>query len=162
MVKKRTAARRRPQKRAAPRKRSKATAARARTRGSRGPIQLAKHALTIKFKTESELSEHLRGLSSLFRASEPSGLETAGPAESCLSLIQALEIVIAALAPKAFTPTEKLGETYLTSQERELFRARAVRGVTGQGCQIGDTSVPAEETTTHSNVVNAIRDNAHA
>lgn len=72
-----------------------------------------------------------------------------------------MQIVAQALAPKTFTPTEKLGETYLTAQERELFRARAVSGVTTAGCSIGEADVPAAEGTTHSAVVGAIRDNAH-
>ena len=88
-------------------------------------------------------------------------LEAVSAADSCLSLIQSVQIVAKALSPKTFHPPEKLGDTYLTSQERELFKARVVRGVTGAGCQIGDTDVPAEEGTTHSAVVGAIRENAH-
>ena len=66
-----------------------------------------------------------------------------------------------ALSPKNFLPGEKLGETYLTSQERELFKARVVRGVKTAGCQIADDDVPAEDATTHSAVVLALRQNAH-
>ena len=72
-----------------------------------------------------------------------------------------MQIVAKALEPKTFNPPEKLGDTYLLSQERELFKARTVTGVVKGGCQIADTGVPAEEGTTHSAVVAAIRENAH-
>lgn len=96
------------------------------------------------------------------RRAEGGTLEAAGGLDSCLSLIPAARVVASALLPKNFLPTEKLGETYLTSQERELFKARVVRGVKAAGCQIADGDVPAEEATTHSAVVMALRQNAHA
>jgi hypothetical protein len=133
------------------------------TRRTRRPRDYGKSSWTIRFRTERELLERLEGLVALFEGTEATGgqLEGLAAGESCLSLIQSVQIVAQALAPKTFTPTEKLADTYLTSQERELFRARAVKGVSGAGCQISETDVPAEEGTTHSAVVGAIRDNAH-
>jgi hypothetical protein len=127
------------------------------------PLNFAKSSLTIRFKTESELRERLEGLMMLFGAADAArgSLEAVAGVDSCLSLIQSVQIVAKALAPKTFTPTEKLGDTYLASQERELFKARVVKGVTGAGCRIDDTDVPAEEATTHSAVAGAIRENAH-
>jgi hypothetical protein len=127
------------------------------------PLELAKSSLTIRFRTESELVERLAELTTLFSVGRAAGgtLEAAGGLDSCLSLIPAARVVASALSPKNFLPTEKLGETYLTSQERELFKARVVRGVKAAGCQIADGDVPAEESTTHSAVVMALRQNAH-
>jgi hypothetical protein len=126
------------------------------------PLDFAKSSLTIRFKTEHELRERLRGLMTLFGGDAAGGsMEAVAGVDSCLSLIQSVQIVAKALAPKTFTPIEKLGDTYLASQERELFKARVVKGVTGAGCQIGDADVPAEEATTHSAVVGAIREHAH-
>jgi hypothetical protein len=130
-------------------------------RRKRRPLEFAKSSLTIRFKTEDELRERLADLTMLFPVRHGASLETVTAAESCLSLIQSAQIVARALSPKIFSPPEKLGDTYLTTQERELFKARVVRGVTAAGCQIGDTDVPAEEGTTHSAVVGAIRENAH-
>ncbi len=126
------------------------------------PMALTKTSLTIRFKTEAELCERLAGLSALFgRPAAAGDLEVVAGVDSCLSLIQAVQIVAKALEPKTFNPPEKLGDTYLLSQERELFKARTVKGVVKDGCQIADAGVPAEEGTTHSAVVAAIRENAH-
>jgi hypothetical protein len=133
-------------------------------RSKQQPFELAKSSLTIRFRTEDELRERLAELTTLFGdgRAERGTLEAAGGLDSCLSLIPAARVVASALSPKIFLPTEKLGETYLTSQERELFKARVVRGVRAAGCQIADDDVPAEEATTHSAVVIALRQNAHA
>lgn len=135
----------------------------ARPRSTKRTRDYGKSSWTIRFRTERELRERLEGLVALFedRGSADTQLELAGARDSCLSLIQSVQIVAQALSPKTFTPTEKLGDTYLTSQERELFRARAVRGVTSAGCDIDETAVPMGEATTHSAVVGAIRDGAH-
>jgi len=127
-------------------------------------LEFAKSSLTIRFKTESDLSERLAELTILFGAAGtgPGTLEAVGGLDSCLSVIPAARIVANALSPKDFMPTEKLGDTYLTSQERELFKARVVRGVNRNGCHIADDDVPAEEATTHSAVVMALRQHAHA
>ena len=124
----------------------------------------SKSAWTIRFKTEGELREQLESLLSLFERprSRRGQFDELAAAESCLSLIQCVGIVAQALAPKAFIPTEKLGDTYLTSQERELFKARVVKGVAGAKCDITEADVPAGEGTTHSAVVNAVRKRAHA
>jgi hypothetical protein len=128
------------------------------------PVEFAKSSLTIRFTTESELSDTLAALATLFDLAATGGttLEAAGRLDSCLSVLPAARVVAHALSPKNFVPTEKLGDTYLTSQERELFRARVVRGVSREGCQIADADVPAGEATTHSAVVMALRQNAHA
>jgi hypothetical protein len=127
-------------------------------------LEFTKSSLTIRFKTESELSERLAELSTLFGGggTERGALEAVAGLDSCLSVIPAARVVANALSPKNFEPTETLGDTYLTSQERELFRARVVRGVNSAGCRIADADVPAEEGTTHSAVVMALRQNAHA
>lgn len=127
-------------------------------------LEFAKSSVTIRFRTEDELRERLAELTAFFAGghTERGTLEVAGGLDSCLSLIPAARVVASALSPKSFLPTEKLGETYLTSQERELFKARVVRGVSAVGCQISDDDVPAEEATTHSAVVLALRQNAHA
>ena len=155
--------RRRAKRRAAA---SRPTARRKRKKAVRRTRRTADYgssAWTIRFRTERELRERLDALLALFDDEAAAvGLETTAEGESCLSLIQAVQIVARALAPKAFVPTEKLGDTYLTAQERELFRNRAVRGVTSAGCTISDGDVPSGEGTTHSAVAGAIRDNAHA
>jgi hypothetical protein len=158
MTKKRKAVRRTKSRRAPSRR-----AAKPAKRRKRQHLEFARSSLTIRFKTESELRERLAGLMTLFddAGSTTESLEAAGAVDSCLSLIQSVQIVAKALAPRTFTPTEKLGDTYLASQERELFKARVVKGVTAAGCRIGDTNVPAEATTTHSAVAGAIRQNAH-
>lgn len=156
-TKKRKAVRRPAPRRAASRKPGKP-----KKRAQRQPLDFARASLTIRFKTESELRERLEGLLTLFGGADAAGVqfEAAGAADSCLSLIQSVQIVAKALDPKTFNPTEKLGDTYLTSQERELFKARVVKGVTGAGCRIADSDVPAEEATTHSAVVGAVREKA--
>jgi anti-sigma factor RsiW len=130
---------------------------------ARHPLTFARSSLTIQFRTEGELRERLAGLLALFGSPAPANdvLERVEAVESCLSLIESVGIVAAALSPKAFNPPEKLGDTYLLSQERELFRARVVSGVTAAGCRIRDTDVPAGEGTTHSAAVRAVRENAH-
>jgi hypothetical protein len=130
----------------------------------RQPVELAKTSLTIRFRSEFELQRSLEAMAALFGdggAAARAGLEAVTAIDSCLTVIPAVQIVSRALSPKAFLPTEKLGETYLMSQEREAFKARVVNGVTGAGCQIDDTDVPADEGTTHSAVVLALRQNAH-
>jgi hypothetical protein len=154
-------------KRVAPRPAARATMRKpTKRRRARTPpaVAFARSSLTIRFRTEDELRERLASLLALFGSQEvarSNSLERVEASESCLSLIQSVRIVAAALAPKTFNPPEKLGDTYLTSQERELFRARVVKGVTGAGCRIRDTDVPAGEGTTHSAAVGAVRENAH-
>ena len=159
MTKKRKAARRSTSRRVESRKPVKSA-----KRRKQQSFELTKSSLTIRFKTESELSERLAELSTLFGGggAERGTLEAVVALDSCLSVIPATRVVAAALSPKTFVPTEKLGETYLMPQERELFKARVVKGVKGAGCQIADDDVPAEEGTTHSDVVMALRQNAHA
>ena len=157
MTKKRQAARRSTSSRTKARRPVKSA-----KRRKQQSFELTKSSLTIRFKTESELSERLAELATLFGGGvERGALEAVAGLDSCLSVIPASRVVATALSPKSFVPTEKLGETYLTSQERELFRARVVKGVKSAGCQIADTDVPAEEATTHSAVVVALRQNAH-
>lgn len=159
MTKKRKAAGRSTPRRAQSRK-----SARPVKRRKQPSVEFAKSSLTIRFKTESELSERLAELTTLFGATSTRGgtLEAVAGLDSCLSVIPAARVVANALAPKNFVPAEKLGDTYLTSQERELFRARVIEGVNREGCGIADADVPAEEGTTHSAVVMALRQNAHA
>jgi len=150
--------------RSARKQRESRRSSRAATRRKRPSVEFAKSSLTIRFKTENELSQTLAGLTTLFDLTAAGGstLEAAGTLDSCLSVLPAARVVASALSPKDFVPTEKLGDTYLTSQERELFRARIVKAVSREGCQIADADVPAEEGTTHSAVVLALRRNAHA
>ena len=146
-----------------PRRKQSATSAKRSKRRKQQRVEFKTSSLTIRFKTESELSERLAELTTLFgaAATSPGTLEAVSGLDSCLSVIPAARIVANALSPKNFVPTEKLGDTYLTSQERELFKARVVRGVNREGCQIADDDIPAEEATTHSAVVMALRQNAH-
>ncbi len=158
MTKKRKVVRRPKSSRGQPRKPAKRV-----KRQQQHSLEFTKSSFTIRFRTESELRERLRELTTLFEGggAERGTLEAVSGLDSCLSVIPAARVVANALLPKGFLPTEKLGETYLTSQERELFKARVVRGVKNAGCQIADDDVPAEETTTHSAVVLALRRHAH-
>ena len=145
------------------RTRTRKSAKRRRVR-PRHPLTFARSSLTVRFRTEGELRDRLAGLLTLFESTGSARgdvLESVEAVESCLSLIESVGIVAAALSPKTFNPPEKLGDTYLMLQERELFRDRVVRGVTAAGCRIRDTDVPAGEGTTHSAAVRAVRENAH-
>jgi hypothetical protein len=142
------------------------TRARARVRP---PLAFDKRSLTIQFENEHDLREKLRQVLSLFDEQTGARAVTRGTravavdaaAGPCIPLLTATAIVVEALAPKAFSPPEKLGTTYLIPQERELFRQRVVDGVGDRGCQIDSTDVPSDEAATHGGVVSAVRQNAH-
>ncbi len=153
---------------------AKATKPRPRTRKrakNKAPLALAKQSLTIRFKNEHDLRERLRQVLSLFDEPAPSAVLTRGvgaafdvadaAAEPCMPLLAATAIVVDALAPKAFSPPEKLGTTYLIPQERELFRQRVVDRVKKKSCVINPTDVPSDEGATHGAVVSAVRQNAN-
>jgi hypothetical protein len=81
----------------------------------------------------------------------------AGP---CLDLVDATEIVTAALAPNEFIPQEKLGKTYLSPNERAAFRGRVHAGVLARGCQIGLDEIPNGAGTKHFQVRDAVAEHA--
>lgn len=122
-----------------------------------------KTSVTIRFDNEQELRSRLRDLVALVeppRQRTGMALAAAAAAEPALTLFQAIEVVSEALDPHKLDPPEKLGETYLTSQERELFQARVVNEVGDRRCRIDAADVPAEEATTHGSVITAVREKA--
>jgi hypothetical protein len=132
-------------------------------RRDRPILTIRRTTLTIQFGSEQELKNRLEALLSLFEFPGAVGRAAApAAADSCLSLFPAIDVVSEALAPKNFLPSEKLGDTYLSSQERELFRARVVDRVESRGCKIDADQVPSDEGKTHGDVVSAVRENAHS
>lgn len=128
-------------------------------------VSFHRATLTIAFDNEEELRDRLRELLALVEPPREVAVMTtadavAMPAESCLTLFQAIDVVNRALHPQRLDPPEKLGETYLSSQERELFQARVVKEVGAQGCAIEAAHVPAGVDTTHANVITAVREKA--
>jgi hypothetical protein len=121
--------------------------------------------LTIEFGSERELRNRLAALLEMLDTPAARGADAAAAAvaaaEGCLTLFEAVDVVDEALAPKDFVPSEKLGDTYLTSQEREAFKARVVERVEARRCRIDASDVPADEGTIHSTVAGAVRDHAH-
>lgn len=158
-----------PSKTPAKRKRSPASQPQTPARRDRSrAITLRKATLTIEFANERELRNRLAALLEMLDRPAARGADAAAglaagaaAAESCLTLFEAVDVVDEALEPKDFVPSEKLGDTYLTSQERESFKARVVERVEARRCRIDAQDVPADEGTIHSAVAGAVRDNAH-
>jgi hypothetical protein len=132
-------------------------------------VTLRKATVTIEFANEGELRNHLAALLEMLdrpanaaaaMAPERSTAAAAAAVESCLTLFDAVDVVAEALEPKDFVPSEKLGTTYLTPQERESFQARVVERVEARRCRIDASDVPSDEGTLHSAVAGAVRDRA--
>ncbi len=139
---------------------SLATATR-RSGNTAAPVRFKKATVTIAFTGEQDLRARLQALLAVLAPPAPAMARAAGlAADPCLDLFQSIQVVTDALHPKPFEPAEKLSDTYLTAEERELFQARVVDEVGERRCRIDADEVPAEGGTTHGNVVTAVREKA--